>query len=97
MARVHRRLFGQTSGPGGLGCCRRDTMVPGEAGRLAEVANDIGLFTCDVRDQEAVRIAFARANRCRRPGRCVHFCPALLRRMINVGSGEAISIRDLAF
>jgi UDP-glucose 4-epimerase len=55
-----------------------DTMVPGEAGRLAEVANDIGLFTCDVRDQEAVRIAFARANRCRRPGRCVHFCSALL-------------------
>jgi UDP-glucose 4-epimerase len=39
-----------------------DTMVRGEAGRLAEVADDIELFTCDVRDQEALERAFAGAE-----------------------------------
>jgi UDP-glucose 4-epimerase len=39
-----------------------DTMVRGEAGRLAEVADDIELFTCDVRDQEALETAFAGAE-----------------------------------
>jgi UDP-glucose 4-epimerase len=31
-----------------------DSMVRGDAGRLAEVADDIELFTCDVRDQDAL-------------------------------------------
>jgi UDP-glucose 4-epimerase len=39
-----------------------DTMVRGEAGRLAEVADDIELFTCDVRDQEALERAFVGAE-----------------------------------
>jgi UDP-glucose 4-epimerase len=36
-----------------------DTMVRGDAGRFAEVADDVELFTCDVRDQEALERAFA--------------------------------------
>jgi UDP-glucose 4-epimerase len=39
-----------------------DTMIRGEAGRLAEVVDDIELFTCDVRDQEALEEAFAGAE-----------------------------------
>ena len=39
-----------------------DTMVRGEAGRLAEVADDIELFSCDVRDQEALERAFVGAE-----------------------------------
>ncbi|WP_445160698.1 NAD-dependent epimerase/dehydratase family protein [Mycobacterium sp. Dal123C01] len=39
-----------------------DTMVRGEAGRLAEVADDIELFTCDVRDHDALATAFAGAE-----------------------------------
>jgi UDP-glucose 4-epimerase len=39
-----------------------DTMVRGEAGRLAEVADDIELFTCDVRDEEALEGAFVGAE-----------------------------------
>lgn len=39
-----------------------DTMVRGEAGRLAEVADDIELFTCDVRDQDALERAFVGAE-----------------------------------
>ena len=39
-----------------------DTMVRGDAGRLAEIADDIELFTCDVRDQEALEGAFAGAE-----------------------------------
>jgi UDP-glucose 4-epimerase len=39
-----------------------DTMVRGEVGRLAEVATDIELLTCDVRDQEALERAFADAE-----------------------------------
>jgi UDP-glucose 4-epimerase len=39
-----------------------DTMVRGDAGRLAEVADDIELFTCDVRDREALERAFAGAE-----------------------------------
>ena len=39
-----------------------DTMVRGEAGRLAEVADDIELFTSDVRDQDALERAFAGAE-----------------------------------
>lgn len=39
-----------------------DTMIRGEAGRLAEVADDIELFTCDVRNQEALEEAFAGAE-----------------------------------
>jgi UDP-glucose 4-epimerase len=35
-----------------------DTMVRGEVTRLAEVAGEIELFTCDVRDQEALERAF---------------------------------------
>jgi UDP-glucose 4-epimerase len=31
-----------------------DSMVRGDAGRLAEVADDIELFTRDVRDQDAL-------------------------------------------
>src|SRR6516162_9929178 len=37
-------------------------MVRGDAGRLAEIADDIELFTCDVRDQEALEGAFAGAE-----------------------------------
>jgi UDP-glucose 4-epimerase len=39
-----------------------DTMVRGDAGRLAEIADDIELFTCDVRDQEALERAFVGAE-----------------------------------
>lgn len=39
-----------------------DTMVRGEAGRLAEVIDDIDLFTCDVRDEDALNNAFAGAE-----------------------------------
>ena len=39
-----------------------DTMIRGEAGRLAEIADDIELFACDVRDQEALEKAFAGAE-----------------------------------
>lgn len=39
-----------------------DTMVRGDAGRLTEVADDIELFSCDVRDQEALERAFAGAE-----------------------------------
>jgi UDP-glucose 4-epimerase len=39
-----------------------DTLVRGDAGRLAEVADDIELFMCDVRDQEALEGAFAGAE-----------------------------------
>lgn len=39
-----------------------DTMVRGEAGRLAEVAGDIELFSCDVRDQDALERAFSGAE-----------------------------------
>ena len=39
-----------------------DTMVRGDAGRLAEMAGEIELFTCDVRDQEALERAFAGAE-----------------------------------
>ncbi|PBA31078.1 NAD-dependent dehydratase [Mycobacterium intracellulare] len=39
-----------------------DTMVRGDAGRLAEVADDIELFTCDVRDQAPLEKAFAGAE-----------------------------------
>lgn len=39
-----------------------DTMIRGEASRLAEVADDIELFACDVRDQEALEKAFAGAD-----------------------------------
>src|ERR1700677_2907637 len=35
-----------------------DTMVRGDASRFAEVADDVELFTCDVRDQEALERAF---------------------------------------
>ena len=39
-----------------------DTMVRGEAGRLAEVANQIELLNCDVRDEEALEGAFVGAE-----------------------------------
>jgi UDP-glucose 4-epimerase len=39
-----------------------DTMVRGDVGRLAEIADDIELFTCDVRDQEALERAFVGAE-----------------------------------
>jgi UDP-glucose 4-epimerase len=39
-----------------------DTMVRGNAGRLAEIGDDIALFTCDVRDQGALEKAFAGAE-----------------------------------
>jgi UDP-glucose 4-epimerase len=39
-----------------------DTMIRGEASRLADVADDIELFTCDVRDQEALESAFVGAE-----------------------------------
>ena len=39
-----------------------DTMVRGEAGRLAEVANHIELLTCDVRDEEALEGALVGAE-----------------------------------
>jgi UDP-glucose 4-epimerase len=39
-----------------------DTMVRGDAGRFAEVADHVELFSCDVRDQEALERAFAGAE-----------------------------------
>src|ERR1700712_2583086 len=39
-----------------------DNMVRGDASRFAEVANDVELFTCDVRDQAALEKAFAGAQ-----------------------------------
>jgi UDP-glucose 4-epimerase len=39
-----------------------DTMVRGDASRFAEVASDVELFTCDVRDQEALEKAFKGAE-----------------------------------
>ena len=39
-----------------------DTMVRGDAGRLAEVADDIELFSCDVRDEDSLVKAFKGAD-----------------------------------
>ena len=39
-----------------------DSMVRGDASRFAEVASDVELFTCDVRDQDALEKAFAGAE-----------------------------------
>ncbi|MBJ7339088.1 SDR family NAD(P)-dependent oxidoreductase [Mycolicibacterium sp.] len=39
-----------------------DNLVRGDAGRFAEVADDVELFTCDIRDQEALERAFAGAE-----------------------------------
>lgn len=39
-----------------------DSMVRGDAGRFAEVADQVELFTCDVRDQAALEKAFAGAE-----------------------------------
>ncbi len=39
-----------------------DTMVRGDASRFAEVASEVELFTCDVRDQDALEGA-SRARR----------------------------------
>jgi nucleoside-diphosphate-sugar epimerase len=39
-----------------------DNMVRGDAGRFAEVASDVELFTCDVRDQDALEKAFKGAE-----------------------------------
>ncbi len=39
-----------------------DTLVRGDAGRFADVADDVELFTCDVRDQGALEKAFAGAD-----------------------------------
>jgi UDP-glucose 4-epimerase len=39
-----------------------DSMVRGDASRFAEVASDVELFTCDVRDQEALEKAFKGAE-----------------------------------
>jgi len=39
-----------------------DSMVRGDASRFAEVAADVDLFTCDVRDQDALERAFAGAE-----------------------------------
>ncbi|MDT5266974.1 MAG: hypothetical protein QOI90_3600, partial [Mycobacterium sp.] len=39
-----------------------DSMVRGDASRFAEVAGDVDLFTCDVRDQDALERAFAGAE-----------------------------------
>jgi UDP-glucose 4-epimerase len=39
-----------------------DTMVRGDAERLADVAADIRFFTCDVRDEDALTDAFAGAD-----------------------------------
>ena len=39
-----------------------DSMVRGDASRFAEVAHDVELFTCDVRDQAALEKAFAGAE-----------------------------------
>ncbi|BBY78779.1 nucleoside-diphosphate sugar epimerase [Mycolicibacterium parafortuitum] len=39
-----------------------DTMVRGDASRFAEVADQVELFSCDVRDQSALETAFAGAE-----------------------------------
>ena|SRR5690242_4538754 len=39
-----------------------DSMVRGDASRFAEVASEVELFTCDVRDQDALEKAFAGAE-----------------------------------
>jgi UDP-glucose 4-epimerase len=39
-----------------------DTMVRGDASRFAEVADDVELFTCDVRDEDALGRAFTGAE-----------------------------------
>ena len=39
-----------------------DSMVRGDASRFAEVASDVELFTCDVRDQDALEKAFKGAE-----------------------------------
>lgn len=39
-----------------------DTMVRGDPGRIAEVADHVELFSCDVRDQQALERAFAGAE-----------------------------------
>jgi nucleoside-diphosphate-sugar epimerase len=39
-----------------------DSMVRGDASRFAEVASDVELFTCDVRDQDALEGAFKGAD-----------------------------------
>jgi UDP-glucose 4-epimerase len=39
-----------------------DTMVRGDASRFAEVADDVELFTCDVRDEDALEGAFKGAQ-----------------------------------
>lgn len=39
-----------------------DTMVRGDPSRLDEVADHVKLFSCDVRDQEALELAFAGAE-----------------------------------
>lgn len=39
-----------------------DTMVRGDASRFAQVADHVELFTCDVRDREALERAFAGAD-----------------------------------
>lgn len=39
-----------------------DTMVRGDPSRIAEVADHVELFTCDVRDQQALERAFAGAE-----------------------------------
>ena len=39
-----------------------DTMVRGDVGRLAEVADDVELFSCDVRDEESLVDAFRGAD-----------------------------------
>jgi len=39
-----------------------DSMVRGDASRFAEVADDVELFTCDVRDQDALEGAFKGAE-----------------------------------
>ena len=39
-----------------------DNMVRGDASRFADVATDVRLFTCDVRDQDALEDAFAGAE-----------------------------------
>jgi UDP-glucose 4-epimerase len=39
-----------------------DTMVRGDAGRFAEVASDVELFTCDMRDRDGLERAFKGAE-----------------------------------
>lgn len=39
-----------------------DTMVRGDVGRLSDVIDDVELYSCDVRDQESLEVAFKRAQ-----------------------------------